>query len=176
MVEAQYSSGYQTHLKNYKKTDREGLHQRLNSRSGGDTKGNIYENEYTALIINENKEYIPLRLKRCFNKYNDKQKCQKEFDKEANQKLVYAIITGVVIIVIIGIAVRLISKKREIKEQLIEPFIKYKHTKSTVLAQQKHYEDCVAPGFTTYKSPDEDLPIIRAKTMGNDGLRPINSA
>ena len=70
MVEAQYnknSGGNQNYL-NRNQRQGEGLYQRQNS--GGETKGNIYKNEYTT--SNQRKENIPEALKRCFMKYNDK--------------------------------------------------------------------------------------------------------
>ena len=42
-----------------------------------------------------------------------------------------ATITGLMTVVFIGIVVRLVSKKREIKEELIEPLMKRKDTAGT---------------------------------------------
>ena len=49
-------------------------------------------------------------------------KCQKEFDKKSYVKLVYAIITALVVVALVGIFVRVVIKKDEIKEKL-EPLL-----------------------------------------------------
>ena len=88
-----------------------------------------------------------------------------------------AVITGLAVVVIIGIVVRLVSKKKEINEELFEPLLRKQDTAGTELARQEHFITKVAPSFMAYQDPGDDYELRpRAKTFNvSNRLRPINS-
>ena len=76
----------------------------------------------------------------------------------------YAIITALVVVALVGIFVRVVIKKDEIKGKL-EPLLSKQQTLGTLAAQQNHFQNVVEPGFGAYQCPDEVHELKpRAKT------------